>query len=278
MDKASDQVSSLPTPSAERLNSTERLLLLIPIIVAVVFGLLPYIFSGWFANISGFSGNDRYIYRLLGAATFGYAVALAGGLMDGTWAAVRLPVIASLVFELGSIYACVRAILAGNTPTLVYLWLVLALIILAITAYLLYSHRTPAATPDIAQWVLIVTGIATVLALVFGLAPLIASGTLGRMFGYRVTDALIFREAGAATFGYGVMGVFQLLSRNWREFRWPAVMAVVFNAMAFVASAWSIYKSSENAQVDPIGLPVLVGLASLAVTIAVALIIQRQGK
>ncbi len=272
-----DQAPSLPV-SSDRLSSTERLLLLIPIISAAVFGLFPYILTGTFASLAGFSGHDRYIYRLLGAATFGYAVALAGGFMDSTWPAVRLLVIANLTFGLGLIYVCARAILAGNPSALVYLVLVLALISVAISAYLLYNHRTPAAPPDVAQWVLIITGIATVLALIFGLAPLLASGTFGRLFGYRVTDVPIFRAAGAATLGYGVMGIFQLMSRNWREFRWPTVMAVVFNGMAFVASAYSIYRSAENSYADPIGLPVLVGLASLTVAIASLLALQRNGK
>lgn len=272
-----EQASNLPVPS-DRLTSTERLLLLIPLIGAVIFGLLPFFLTGTFASLIGFSGNDRYIYRLLGAATLGYAVALTGGLMEGTWAAVRLLVIANLAFNIASIYVAIRALLAGNPPGATYLVLVINLVIIAITAWLLYSHRTPAATPDVAQWVLIVTGVATVLALAFGLAPLIASGTFGRLFGYRVTDVPIFREAGAATLGYGVMGIFQLMSRNWREWRWAAVMAVVFNGMAFVASAYSIYRSADNSYADPIGLPVLVGLASLAIAIATLLVLQRNGK
>lgn len=272
-----DKASSLPTTS-DQLTSAERLMLLLPLISAAVFGLLAFIFTGGFASLLGYSGNDRYIYRLLGAATFGYAVALGGGLMANSWAAVRLVVIANLVFGVALIYVAGRAILAGGAAAIIYLVLVLALISIAISAYLLYSHRTPAASPDVAQWVLIVTGVATVLALVFGLAPLIASGTFGRLFGYRVSDVPIFRAAGAATLGYGVMGIFQLMSRNWGEFRWPAVMAVVFNGMAFIASAYSIYKSSENSLADPIGLPVLVGLASLGVAIASLLALQRNGK
>ncbi len=271
------EATKLPLPS-DSLTSTERLLLLIPLLGAAVFGLFPYILTGTFASLIGFSGNDRYIYRLLGAATIGYAIALAGGLMEGTWAAVRLLVIANLAFNVASIYVAIRALLGSNPPGATYLVLVLNLVIIAITAWLLYSHRTPAATPDVAQWVLIVTGVATVLALVFGLAPLLASGTFGRLFGYHVTDVSIFREAGAAALGYGVMGIFQLLSRNWREFRWAAVMAVVFNGMAFVASAYSIYRSADNSYADPIGLPVLVGLASLAITIATLLALQRNGK
>jgi hypothetical protein len=115
-------------------------------------------------------------------------------------------------------------------------------------------------------------------AAVFGLLAFIFTGGFASLLGYSGNDRYIYRLLGAATLGYGVMGIFQLMSRNWREFRWPAVMAVVFNGMAFIASAYSIYRSADNSYADPIGLPVLVGLASLGVAIASLLALQRNGK
>src|SRR5689334_6499925 len=92
--------------TSPQLSSLERWVLVIPLAAGVFFGLFPLLVPGPFAALMGYLGNDPFIYRLAGAATFGYAVALGFGLWQGTWAAVRLIVIAILTFNLASLYAC----------------------------------------------------------------------------------------------------------------------------------------------------------------------------
>ena len=53
--------------------------------------------------------------------------------------------------------------------------------------------------------------------------------------GYRGTDEYVYRLAGAACFGYAVMGIQELRSLHWYDMRLPNVMALVFNGLAFLA-------------------------------------------
>ena len=101
--------------TSTRLTTLERWLVVILIAAAVVFGLLPLLAPVQFATLSGYPGNDPFIYRLAGAATFGYAVGLTLGFRQGTWAAVKLAVIAVLTFNLASIYTCGAEIIHPNT-------------------------------------------------------------------------------------------------------------------------------------------------------------------
>ena len=75
--------------TSTRLTTLERWLVVILIAAAVVFGLLPLLAPVQFATLSGYPGNDPFIYRLAGAATFGYAVGLTLGLRQGTWASCQ---------------------------------------------------------------------------------------------------------------------------------------------------------------------------------------------
>jgi hypothetical protein len=256
------------------LSQLERILLVVPLLGGAAFGLLPLVAPGWLGQLGGFSGQDHYIYRLAGASTLGYAVALALAIMQGSWSAVRLVVIAVLTFNLASIYACVREILTNSDKFAAYLILVTSILLVALSAWMLYSHRgTPQPQPDVAQWVVYMLMAATAAAAVFGLWPLLLPGNLAEVFGYNGTDAFVYRQAGAATLGYAVMGVFELRSRNWHEMRLPAVMAIVFNGVSFLSSVWSLTRST-----DPKLLPIIVGAASLAFTVGIGLALQRNGK
>src|SRR5260370_29641247 len=131
--------------TSSRLSGLERWLLVIPLLGGLVFGLLPLLVPAPFASFTGFPGNDPFIYRLAGAATFGYAAALILGMWQGTWAAVRLVVIAVLTFNLASLYACGFEILSpsttGGAKPMVYLILATSLIIVALTSKMLYRQR-----------------------------------------------------------------------------------------------------------------------------------------
>ncbi len=225
--------------------------------------------------MTGFPYNDPFISRLAGAATFGYAVGLALGLRQGTWAAVRLMVIAVLTFNLASLYVCGAEIIhpttIGGTRPIVYLILVTSIGFVALTGTLLYRHRLDAKmVPNIASWIVTFIVIATVLAATFSLLPLFYP-QLGRLVGYKVTDIFLYGQAGAATLGYAVMGIFELRSRNWQELRCPFFMAAIFNGVSFLVSLASI------ALGEPLLLPVLIAIASLAVTIAFIVALRTNG-
>ena len=255
---------------------TERTLLLLALAASAFVGLFQFFLPQLLAQVTGYSGNDLYIYRLSGAATFGYAVALALALRQNSWSAIRIVIIAFFTFGIASIYACGTDIISSlpkPTGYVVYVVLALTVIFVAITGTLLYTHRNESkGSPDIANWVVWFIVIATVLAMTFGLLPLLLPDILTRLFALNGKDVFILRQAGAATLGYAVMGLFQLRSRNWDEIRWPVAMAGTFNGLSFIASIFALMSGG------PLLLAILVTPASLAVTIASIVAFIRQGK
>jgi len=123
-----------------KLSSLEHILLLLPIAGGLVFGVFPLLLGGAFGAVLGFSGDDAFIYRLAGAATLGYAVALIMGLRQGDWVPLRLMVIATLTLNVASIYACVAQLMAGNNHLVIYLILGTSIAITAFTASMLNRH------------------------------------------------------------------------------------------------------------------------------------------
>ncbi len=258
--------------TSSRLSTLERWLLVIPLAGGLVFGLFPLLVPALFAMLTGYIGNDPYIYRLAGAATFGYAVALIMGIRQGSWMAVRLVVIAVLTFNMASLYACASELISPSTASgarpVVYLILATSIIIVATTGWMLYHHRNDARPrADIASWVVRFIVIATILALIFGLTPLFYP-QLNHLLGFKVTDLFLYRQAGASTLGYAVTGIFELRSRSWLEIRLPNLMAGVFNGLSFLASLLTL------ALGETVLLPVLVAVASLMVTIGIIVVIR----
>jgi hypothetical protein len=252
------------------LTRAERWLLAIPLAGGAVFGLLPFLTPVDFPRAVGLSGDDPVVARLAGAASFGYAVALFYGIRDGGWGRLRNVVLATFVFNLVSLLACAIEIAAGRGLAIVYLIVVADLVILAVTGTLLAKHGlTPTGPRDVATYVVVLVVLATIAGAVFGLAPQLPK-LAGPLFGYRGTDEFVYREAGAATLGYAIMGIWELRSLRWDELRLPTVMAFVFNALAFIATVL---------EVQPFTLGIALVLpASLAFSIATLATLIRQGR
>lgn len=257
--------------AAERLAGWERLLLLVPLAGGVVFGVLPLLLPVELARATGYVGDDPYSGRLAGAATLGYAVALALGLREGTWTPLRITVVAVLVFNVASIYGCLAEIGAGRAQPVVYLILATSVAISLIALLLLARHSRAAMAPDVAAWVLWVIAVATALATAFGFLPLLAP-EVGRTFGFPVTDTFVYRQGGASTLGYAAMGVLQLHSRRWEEIRLSAVMALVFNGASAIASVLALLGGESRP------LIAVIALAAGAIALLTAVVISRAGR
>src|SRR5436305_14608764 len=261
---------AIQTKQTSRLTNTERLILALPVAASAFVGLFQLLLPGLLAKLTGYSGHDLYVYELSGTATFGYAVALGLGLWQDSWASVRLMVIAFFTFGLASLYACAADIVSGTAKPVVYVVLVLTVIFLAITGTRLYVHRGEARrTPDTAKWVKWFLVIATGLATIVGLLPLLVPTLTAPFFHLQGTDVFIFRQSGAASLGYAVMGVYELRSLNWQELRLPFVMALVFNGLAFIVSLIVPIIGTTT------WLPYLVGPAALGITIAIIVAFRR---
>ena len=261
----------LAAPRAQ-LSPAERGLLALPMLGGVVFGILPLFLPKLLAMLTGTPGNDPYIYWLAGAATLGYAAALGMGLRQGAWAPLRLVVVAVLVFNLASLYACATEIAGGQAQPLVYLILVASLGFIAISATLLRRHGASVEAPDTATWLTRFLWYATLLATTFGLLALLVPYLFGTTFGFQATDLFLYRQGGAATLGYAVMGVLELRSRRWEELRLPAIMAGTFNGISFIASLVAIATGQGSWLAYP------VGLAALSVTLGCIIALRRQGQ
>lgn len=261
------------TNSLSQVSSMERGLLYLPTAAGIIFGVLPLVLGGGFGHLVGYSGDDGFIDRLAGAATLGYGVALVMGLRGSAWSALRLLVIATLTFNLGSIYACVAAIVTGTANWFSYMITVVSVLLIAITARVLSQHAgSPQSARDVSPAWSRGLGVGLVLSGVFGVLPLLAPGFLARLVGFRGTDVFIIREAGAASLGYAVMAYFGLRSGAWQDLRLPCVMALVFNAFSFVAAIVAVLSH------DPILIVVVIGAASLFYTVLSIMTLQRQGK
>ena len=256
-----------------KLSNLERILLLLPIAGGLVFGVFPLLFGGAFGAALGFPGNDAFVYRLAGAVTLGYAVALIMGFRSGDWAPLRLVVLATLAFNLASIYACVVQLAAGDTNILVYLILGTSIAISAITLWLLNRHASSGQpTADVSVWYIRFLILGTVLSGVFGLVPLLIPVFGAQLLGFHGTEVFLMRQAGAASLGYAVMGVFGIRSGAWNEIRLPLVMALIFNGFSFVASVVALFSG------EPVLITLVIGAASLFVTIVGTIAYQRNGK
>lgn len=258
---------------SDQLTSLERALLVIPLLGGLVFGILPLFFPSQAASFFGFSGGDTYLYRLAGAVTLGYVPGLLLAILQGEWTPVRLVVIATLVFNLGSLFAIAVAMLTGTARPVAYAILVASILITGITVWMLNRHRdVPRPPADIAQWLVYLLVLLTAAAFGTGILFTFAPMQVGQRFGFVGVDEFVFRQGGAALLGFAVMGVFELRSRNWREIRLPSMNALLFNGASFIATILAIIAG------DPILLLLVVLPVSIVATVGSFIALQRNGK
>ena len=252
------------------LTALERWLLAIPLAGGAVFGRLLFLVPTSFATETGYLGDDPFVGRLAGAATFGYAIALFMGIREGRWAPLRAVVVATLTFNAVSLLACAVEILRGRALPVVYLIGATSLVITAITWWIL-SRRgaTPEGPRDVATYVVALAGLGAIAAAAFGIAPQFPAVTAPAL-GYHGSDAFLYRQAGAATFGYAVMGIWELRSLRWEEMRLPTVMALVFNGLSFIACALELGAVTLGVA--------LIAPASLLFTVGSAVALVRRGR
>jgi hypothetical protein len=253
-----------------------RVLLALLIVAGWFFGLAPFLAPKQFADATGFLGTDTFTYRIAGAATFAYGVGLLLG-WRASWAEMRIPFIATFVFNLCSIFACIAAILGGNAQWIVFVILLASILFTAGTGYFIYRPLAGAppggGPPNLAQWVMGLFAVGTVAALFFGVATLVLAGAFGKAVGASGADDFIYRQAGSATMGAGIGGVFVLMARRWESARLPAVMSLVFNGLSVVAAILQIGTGTGGTVIAW----VILAAASL-VTVGSMLAIHRRGQ
>ncbi len=235
------------TGSKNTLSTLDKVLLVIPLVAGLFFGLAPLLTAQQFGHVTGYAatGKDIVIYWLAGAGTLCYGIALIIGIREGGWAGMRLPVAAVLGFNASSLFACEEEIRLGraNGHPIVYLILGASIALCFISGFVLSRHRgagVPRPEVDTATWLLIF--------LIFGVIAAVGSAVLGLffpeqfhpLFGLDAKDIFIYRQLGAATVGYAVMSILQVRSRRWAELRLSLIMAGLFNGMAVIIGCISV--------------------------------------
>jgi hypothetical protein len=194
-------------------------------------------------------------------------------LRQGDWAPLRLVVIGTLTFNLASIYACLIHIVTGTANVFVYLIFGTSIAITAITLWSLNRHPRQAQTEtDVSVWYSRFLILGTILSATFGLLPLFIPSLGAKLLGFYGTDVFLIRQAGAASLGYAIMGIYGIRSGAWYELRLPLIMALVFNGFSFVASVIALFSG------EPVLISVVIGAASLFVTVVGAIAYQRHGQ
>ena len=115
--------------------------LVLATISAAVFGLGPQA-ARPFAALMGYRGTDEYLYRLAGAACFGYAAMGVVELRSLHWDDLRLPNVMALVFNgLAFVAAIVEIAAAGPTVLAVLVALAAGFFTFAIVAIIARRGR-----------------------------------------------------------------------------------------------------------------------------------------
>jgi hypothetical protein len=251
-----------------------RILLLVQVVAAALFGLIPYFLPGAFAAIAGYPGREDFVYRLAGAATTGYVVTAILILRQPGWHAARIPIVATFTFTAAAAGGSLVTLIEGDRRWIVWFVFVAATAFALLAAYWLVrdpserrlaglsGRRMFSALPD---WFRLVLGLATLSALVFGLAPLIIPRTFASLVGLGGTETWVYRMAGAATFGYATAGVLEIRAQDRSAIAVQNLGAITFNALGAIAAAFATF-SGHGAILGP-----LVLLAAGFFTVALAL-------
>lgn len=225
--------SAIPSSQPAALSGFERALLLAPVAAGSSFGLGLLLTPGT---------------RFTGAGDFGYALALALGLLAQEWAAARLPVVAALAINLLAALACCLEIVTGSATPMVYLALGVSAVAGASAGLLLARRRgMPRSAPDAARWMVALLLIQASLAAALGLPALLVPDRFAQALGIAGADLFLYRLGGAALLGYGAMALCGARCRNRAELRVPAVMVLALCVLCALVAIISLAIGERSA-------------------------------
>lgn len=233
-----------------------RVLLLLQVVAAGFFGLLPFLAPDTFAAGAGFRGSEPFIYRLAGAATLGYAAVALLALSRPAWYRLRIPLMATLTFNAAAVIGALLSLAVGEMQFVVWFVAVAAAAFTLLAGYWLTRNQGP---PDpepqpIEPWFRAVIAVATLAAAFFGLAPLVAAAQFASLAGFSTDDLFMYHLAGAATLGYAVGGIVSLRASSRGEIGLQVRAATTFNGLSAVAALLYLLDGGRS----PVGWLILV--------------------
>jgi hypothetical protein len=216
-----------------------RALLALQVLVAGLFGLAPLVFPDTFAALTGGAPNESVVARIAGAATFGYALMALVGLLRARWVELRVPTIATFTFNLAAVAGALITLGEGDTRPVVFFVAVAATAFTFLTGYWLFRNegRDGDGGQRLEAGFRATIVLATGVALLFGATPLFMTRLFAETMSLPTDDLFIYRMAGAATLGFGVAGIFELLAGRWVPARLAVLGAIAFNALAVISAA-----------------------------------------
>ena len=251
-----------------------RFLLVVQLLAAGLFGVVPYFFPTVAADAGELTGAEPFIYRLAGAAALGYAVAAALVIMKPAWYRFRIPAAASYTFNSAAVVAALMTVFEDGSNFWVWFILVAASAFVLVLSYVTTRNEGPPAPeqPSLDSAARVLLTVASIAAAFFGLAPLVAAEWFAEFGGFDPSDLFIYRLAAAATLGYAFGGYLSIRDGRWEAIRVQNLAAIVFNGLSAIAAA--MYLTAGGTSL--VGWVILVAAALFTVTLAI--VHARQGR
>jgi hypothetical protein len=101
-------------PDRPALTPATRAILALATLSAAVFGILPLVAPGQFADWFRLDGTDSWVFRMAGAACFGYATAGFLEIRASSYPAIRLQNAAAITFNAMGATAAALAVVSGH--------------------------------------------------------------------------------------------------------------------------------------------------------------------
>jgi hypothetical protein len=251
-----------------------RLLLLVQVLAAGLFGVVPYFFPGAAADAGGYPGTDSFIYRLAGAATIGYLVTAASALLRPGWCRFRIPAAASYTFNAAAVVAALMTLFESRGNFWVWFILIAAAAFVLILIYVTRRNEGPPAPeqPSLDRPARVLLTLASLAATFFGLAPLLAAEWFADFAGFDPSDLFIYRLAGAATLGYAFGGYLSIRDGRWEAIKVQNLAAIVFNGLSAIAGLFYVVGGGSS------WVAWVILVAATLFTVALTLLHVRKGR
>lgn len=251
-----------------------RFLLVVQLLAAGLFGVVPYFFPAIAADAGGLTGAEPFIYRLAGAAALGYVVAAALALIRPTWYRFRIPAAASYTFNAGAMVAALMTLFEDGQNFWVWFILVASAAFVLVLIYVTRRDEGPPAPeqPSLDRPAKVLLTVASIAAAFFGLAPLVGAEWFAEFGGFDSSDLFIYRLAGAATLGYAFGGYLSIRDGRWEAIRVQNLAAIVFNGLSAIAALMYVMAGGTSL----VGWLILVAATLFAVTLVILHV--RQGR
>lgn len=224
----------------KKLFPSQRVQLLIPFAVSVFFGFGLLFFPIQLALFFHYSGSDQIIYQIGGAAAIGYAFALWNIIKRASWKESKFVIMATFLYNLISVYACIIELLSHTQQPIVYVVLALSLFIMLICGKLIATHKlAPEGRRGMSDTSVIFLGLFMLATLSFGLL-LLFPVIMAKVFQLMGIDYFIYRQTAAAVLGYSLLSIMQMRSRRFDESDLSLLMEITFIALTFAACVYQI--------------------------------------